>query len=378
MMKILYITDSLVIWGGLQRILVEKMNFLAEQYGYDIYMITSDQGDHVSPYPLSPLVHFHDVCIKFHRQYQYRGFRRILEMRKLQKLYEKRLKSCIDEINPDVLVCVRIHLLKSLLRVKGQIPLVVESHSMCKAYLYDEDNTLRRLKARYEAYRVRKAQRVVALTQGDADDWKKINRNVCIIPNIVHLNESGEVSECSAKKAIYVGRFSKQKDIDTLIKIWTQVHLRHPDWQLCIYGGYSDQYDRFMRLLDNNNINIEVNEPTSSIFQRYIDSSMLLLTSLYEPFGLVLPEAMSCGLPVVSFDCPYGPADIISDGVDGFLIPDRDISLFTDKVCMLIEDSSLRKAMGKAGTLSSQRFSANRIMPGWKCFFDQIVENSNS
>ena len=277
-MKILYLTDSLVIWGGLQRILVEKMNFLAEQYGYDIYMITSDQGDHVSPYPLSPLVHFHDVCIKFHRQYEYRGFRRILEMRKLQKLYEKRLRSCIDEINPDVLVCVRIHLLKSLLKVKGQIPLVVESHSMCKAYLYDEDNTLRRLMARFEAHRVRKAQKVVALTQGDAEDWKKINRDVCVIPNIVHLNESEEVSECSAKKAIYVGRFSKQKDIDILIKIWTQVHLKHPDWQLCIYGGYCDQYDHFMSMLDNNNINIEVNEPTPHIFQRYIDSSMLLLT----------------------------------------------------------------------------------------------------
>ena len=371
-MKILYITDSLVIWGGLQRILVEKMNFLAEQYGYDIYMITSDQGDHVSPYPLSPLVHFHDVCIKFHRQYQYRGFRRLLEKRRLQKMYERRLKSCINEINPDVLVCVRIHLLKSLLKVKGQIPLVVESHSMCKAYLYDEDNTLRRLMARYEAHRVRKAQRVVALTQGDAEDWKKINRNVCVIPNIVHLNESGVVSECSAKKAIYVGRFSKQKDIDILIKIWTLVHLRHPDWQLCIYGGYCDQYDRYMSLLDNNNINIIVNEPTPHIFQRYIDSSMLLLTSLYEPFGLVLPEAMSCGLPVVSFDCPYGPAEIITDGVDGFLVCERNVNAYAEKVCELIDNPILRTKLGSAAALSAQRYNVERILPQWRNLFENI------
>ena len=377
-MKILYVTDSLVIWGGLQRILVEKANSLAEKCGYDIYIVTSDQGNHAIPYPLSSLVHFQDLCIQFHHQYKYRGFRRLYEKRKLQKLYEKRLKSCIDEINPDIIVCVRIHLLKSLLKVKGSIPLVVESHSMCKSYLYDEDNVFRRLMARYEIHRVRKALKVVALTQGDAKDWQKINSNVCVIPNIVHLNDSGMLSECSAKKAIYVGRFSKQKDIDVLIKIWTLVHLKHPDWQLYIYGGYCDQYDHYITILENNDINIIVNEPTPHIIQRYLDCSMLLLTSLYEPFGLVLPEAMSCGLPVISFDCPYGPADIITDGVDGFLVPDREVSLYAEKVCMLIENSSLRKSMGKAGVLSSQRFSADRIMPKWKSIFEQVVKESNS
>lgn len=373
-MKILYITDSIIIWGGLQRILVEKMNFLAEQCGYNIYIVTSDQDNHVSPFPISPLVHFHDICINFHHQYQYRGFRRLYEMRRLQKKYEQSLERCIDDINPDVLVCVRIHLLKSLLKVKGSIPLVVESHSMCKSYLYDEEKPLQRLIARLKTYRVRKAQMVVALTKGDAEDWQKINNNVCVIPNIVHLNDSRKLSDCSAKKAIYVGRFSKQKDIDILIRIWALVHDRHPDWQLCIYGGYSDQYGRLIPMLENNGINIVVNAPTSHIFQQYVDSSMLLLTSLYEPFGLVLPEAMSCGLPVVSFDCPYGPADIITDGVDGFLIRDRDVSMYAEKVCMLMEDRSLRKAMGKAGILSSQRFSVEKILPQWSSLFEQIVK----
>jgi glycosyltransferase involved in cell wall biosynthesis len=106
--------------------------------------------------------------------------------------------------------------------------------------------------------------------------------------------------------------------------------------------------------------------------EKYIGSSILLLTSLFEPFGLVLPEAMSCGLPVVSFDCPYGPADIITDGVDGFLIKNRDVQAFADRVCQLIEDKELRVRMGQAAIKSSQRYRADVIMPKWKELFESL------
>ena len=98
-----------------------------------------------------------------------------------------------------------------------------------------------------------------------------------------------------------------------------------------------------------------------------------MLTSLYEPFGLVMPEAMSCGLPVIAFDCPTGPADIITDGVDGFLIKNRDIQSYADKLCLLIESKELRLKMGKAAIASSQRFSANAIMAQWKELFNQMT-----
>ena len=96
------------------------------------------------------------------------------------------------------------------------------------------------------------------------------------------------------------------------------------------------------------------------------------MTSRYEPFGLVLPEAMSCGLPVVAFDCPYGPADIVTDGVDGFLIKNRNIEEYADKVCILIEHEDLRRRFGKAGVLSSQRYRADNVMPQWVSLFNQL------
>ena len=123
-------------------------------------------------------------------------------------------------------------------------------------------------------------------------------------------------------------------------------------------------------------MNIVINQPTSFIFEEYLKSSLLLMTSRYEPFGLVLPEAMSCGLPVLAFNCPYGPVDIITDSQDGFLIKNRDINAFAEKVCLLIENLELRKTIGRAGVQSSQRFSAEKIMPMWKKLFEQLTSFS--
>ena len=118
---------------------------------------------------------------------------------------------------------------------------------------------------------------------------------------------------------------------------------------------------------------IVLHEPTSAIFDEYLKSSVLLMTSYYEPFGLVLPEAMSCGLPVVAFDCPYGPASIITDGVDGFLIPNRDIQAYAEKLCLLMDDDELRRTMGQAGIISSRRYDLSDIMPLWKDFLQHRI-----
>ena len=112
---------------------------------------------------------------------------------------------------------------------------------------------------------------------------------------------------------------------------------------------------------------------SNTIFEKYKQCSILILTSRYEPFGLVLPEAMSCGLPVVAFDCPYGPADIISDGKDGFLVVNRNDEVFAEKVCLLIENPELRMSMGMAGILSSRRYEASLIMSEWLLLFEKLI-----
>ena len=373
-MRLLYVTDALTIWGGLERILVEKMNFLANEYGYEVFLLTANQGNHSVPYSLSSKICFSDLGIFTYLEYRYTGLKRFYVKYKLLKCFQNRLKSQIDKIHPDILICPRLEFVGILLKVKGCIPLVFESHSLFQTYQNEGEGLYAKIKSFYYIRKVRKANAIVTLTEGDARDWKKVNKNIHVIQNMVHLNRSGQFSDCMSKKAIFVGRYSKQKDIGSLIKIWEIVYHRYPDWELHLYGGYGDEESYQKRRIGNANINIVVHEPTNDIIEAYRSCSILLLTSLYEPFGLVMPEAMSCGIPVVAFDCPFGPKDIVSDGVDGFLIHNHDIDSFADRVCHLIEDPILRVKMGKSAILSSQRFEGHKIMPKWKSFFEQITK----
>jgi glycosyltransferase involved in cell wall biosynthesis len=218
----------------------------------------------------------------------------------------------------------------------------------------------------------KQAQAVVTLTEGDAAAWKKVNNHVFVIPDVVHLNEKDVYSNVDAKSAVFVGRLSRQKNIGCLLSIWQLVRQRHPDWQLHVYGEKGDIEEPLWQQLHEEGNGITVHSPTTEILNVYQQHAMLLLTSRYEPFGMVLPEAMSCGLPVIAFDCPYGPADIITDDMDGFLVKDWDIMSFADKVCLLMENQDLRQQMGQAAIRSSQRYRSDRIMSVWQELFESL------
>ena len=179
-----------------------------------------------------------------------------------------------------------------------------------------------------------------------------------------------EPSPLTSKRVIWVGRFDYQKRAEVAIDIWKHVVNRYPDWSLDIYG--EGEYESEIALMTSSTRNVFLHKPTSHIFNCYSNSSILISTSMFEPFGLVIAEAMSCGLPVVAFDCPYGPAAIINEGVNGFLIPPDNMHYFADKLSLLIEDSSLRKHMGQAALDSSDKFNADLVMPQWLVQFDKL------
>lgn len=371
-MRIVYVTDAFAVWGGMERVLADKMNYLVEHYGYNICLLTINQGVHNIPFLLNSVIRWQDLNIKMHQQYGYQGIARFVVRQKLKRLLKKRLKTIIRDISPDIIVCLKMDFVGLLLQLKGKVPLIVESHTLFCSEKIDGSSWLRRVHIWLFKKQVCQAEAIVALTEKDADAWKHINTNVFVIPNVVHLNEGCHFAPLKEKSVIFVGRFSVQKDIESLLKIWEIIHEHFPDWMLKIFGEGNLKRES-LSIINSQNLNIYLFDPVANIMDKYMESSVLVLTSLYEPFGLVLPEAMSCGLPVVSFDCPYGPGEIITDGVDGFLVKGRSVESFADKICQLIEDEDLRRKMGQAGIISSKRFSADVIMPQWKALFERLI-----
>ena len=372
-MKVLYLFRSIAVWGGIERILVDKMNFLVDRYNVDVYLLTTDQGVHKIPYELSADVHYEDLNICFYKQYCHHGLRRLLTAKKMLRRYELLLADRLNKIKPDLIICTTSDHIDSIVKIKGTVPLIVESHSICARTIEDGKYWLqRKLYRKNYLHALSKVDVIVALTEGDAQEWGKYHSHVCVIPNFVHQHDD-YFSHQESQIVIFVGRFDYQKRVQDAIRIWRLVGERHSDWALEIYGEGEMLED--IKNFASTSGNVITHQPIKNIFQVYCDSALLMMTSLYEPFGLVLPEAMSCGLPVVAFDCPYGPADIITDGVDGFLIKNRDIQVFADRVCQLIEDEELRRRMGQNGIASSQRYRADVIMPKWINLFKKVLSS---
>jgi len=368
-MRLLYVTDSLAVFGGIEKVLTEKVNSFIESWNYEVTILTVNQGNRTIPYPLNSQVTFVDLDVLFHLQYKYKGLVRWWKLNSLHDDFRKKLSKQLSILKPDIILCLRVEYLSDIAKVIGNKPLIFESHSTFWTSRFEHASVFRQLHTIWMNFQVRRAKAVVALTTGDAYFWRKINNSVFVIPNLISVNEKNKYSNCLSKSIIFVGRLSKQKDIDSLLKIWALVWKEHSDWILHIYGERGDvPEDIYQKLLDARN-GMVFHGSTSDIHEEYRKHSILLLTSYYEPFGLVLPEAMSCGLPVVSYDCPYGPKDIITDGIDGFLIKDRNVVQFAERVCQLIEDPKLLCKMSQSAIISSQRYSAKNIIPLWKTFF---------
>lgn len=375
-MRVVYIFRSIAQWGGIERILVDKMNYLSDVYGLDVFFLTYDQGSHPQTFKLSDNIRCEDLNICFHRQYRYRFLKRMFVLFNMRRKYKLLLSDRLCKICPDLIVTTTSDHLDIIIKVKGSVPLVVESHSICIRTINTYDNwVLRWIFRKLFLNCVSKADAVVALTESDADEWRKYHSNVVVIPNFVHSHKDC-ISELTSKNVLFVGRFDYQKRVQDAILIWKIVREKHPDYLLHIYGD-GEMHDEVTYLASSVG-GIVVHQPTNNIFNAYQECSILISTSLFEPFGLVIPEAMSCGLPVVAFDCNYGPSEFITDSINGYLVKDRDFQTFADKVCELIESEKLRFAMGHAALLSTTRFNVDSVMQMWLRFFHLFVTESYS
>ena len=219
---------------------------------------------------------------------------------------------------------------------------------------------------------------MVTLTEGDAQAYRELLGPVAkvhSVPNAVpDIGQVRAAIDPDTKVVVAAGRLARQKGFDRLVAAWASVARKHPDWRLDIFGHGDDvslqaRIDK-KKLTEVVTLRGFTNEP----YQRFAESAIYALSSRSEGFPMVLLEAMGCGLPLVSFDCQTGPADIIQDGKNGLLVPDGDIKGLAAALNRLIEDPALRRQMGAAGVELAKEYAPDRIAARWEHLFEELQQ----
>lgn len=358
-MKLLYITNAINGSGGLERVLSIKASYLANQYGYEVSIVCLNDGD------IKPFYIFSDKIKTYSIAVAGNPFQYLLA-------YKKGIKRIVKELQPDLIsVCddgFKGFFVPKMLRTT--IPIIYERHASINL---NTNNSIKgKIFRSLMQSQLKCFSRFVVLTPSNSKEWKA--NNSIAIPNPLSF-EPQLGNPLDQKRVIAVGSHSYNKGYDLLLKAWKEVRVQFPDWQLRIYGKI-DAEQQFIKLAEQLDLKDSVHffEPVIDIKQKFLESSIMILPSRSEGFGMVLIEAMACGVPCVSFNCPSGPADIIRDGEDGFLIRPENIQEMKLKIILLMDSDNLRLEMGKKAKENVKRYHPEIIMSQWDTLFKSLVE----
>lgn len=360
-MKILYITNGVTGSGGLERVLSLKTSFFVKKYGHNVTILTLNEVSLEPFYQFHKDIKFESIVVSKETLFSY------------MNTYKTKIQEVVSKIQPDVIfVCddgLKGFFLPKIIKTPAKW--IYERHVSKLIELPEESSFFKKCMVKVKFilmdYLSNFFDCFVVLTDKNKREWLKTN-NIRVIPNPLSF-DLGDISDLDSKSVICVGKISYQKGQDNLIKIWEKIHEVRPDWKLKLYGKEDLSY------LDTSNLEfgIEFYPPTNNIREKYLESSIYVMPSRFEGFGMVLIEAMSCGLPVISFDCPFGPSDIITDGVDGFLIENGNLDQFYSKLLLLINDLEKRNAMGHCAFHNVERFALEPIMGKWESLLREII-----
>lgn len=378
-MKIVFIFDSIARIGGMERIFTDKMNYFADIFGWDVFLVTYQQGTHPFTFHLSARVCHRDLDCRFLTLYRYEALRRVVRHAAMERRFVRRLSAALDDIRPDVIVCSTYHTreMRAVRRWGGAALRTAESH-VCRQRVIDlSGGVARKIRAAWEQHKNSHAvlgmDVVVALTRQDATAWKHVR--TVVIPNFVSYYPAAVDYRAESRHVVAAGRLTAQKGMDLLVDIWRRVCDARKGWVLDVYGD-GELRETLEERAECYGLHgtIVFHGAEKDIYKRYKESALFLFPSRYEGFGLSLVEAMACGLPVVAFDCPCGPAEILGEG-NANLIREGDINAFAARVITLMDSADERRRQSEVNRATARRYTAEKVMPQWKALYESYTSS---
>jgi glycosyltransferase involved in cell wall biosynthesis len=375
-MKIIYCIAGTYNSGGMERVLANKANYLVRK-GYDISVVTTEQRGKSSFFAMDNRIAHYDLGINYELNNGKSFLNKILHYPPKQWKHRRRLSNLLSRLKADIVISMFDNEASFLWKIEDGSRKMLEIHFSRYKRLQQGRKGVWAVADRFrnwlDAKTVGRYEKFIVLTHEDAGYWGHLP-NIAVIPNALSF-VTQQCADLTNKKAIAIGRYNYQKGFNYLIKAWEMVHSQQPDWTLDIIGEgelkkqLQVQIDR-LKLNDS----VHLKSPTRHIEEEYTQSSIVVMSSHYEGLPMVLLEAQATGLATVSFACKCGPRDIITDGKNGFLVPEGDVNALAEKILILMEDEELRKKMGQAAKENSKRFSEEVIMQQWEELFAEVTK----
>lgn len=378
-MKLIYCTHSLYNPGGMERVLVNKVTYLVERLHWDVTLVTTDQKERPAFYPLPSGVKLINLDINYSDDNRKHPIGKIIGYLIKRRKHRKRLTDLLMKEKPDIVISLYPSESSFIPDIQDGSKKVLELH-YCKFFRLQYGRSgllglIDRWRTKQDERIVRRFDKFVVLTHEDRRYWGKLP-NIEVIPNAA-LHVSDSCSDVSKHRVIAVGRLDYQKGFDRLIEAWeiVQKEKKYSDWRLDIFGQ-GEWFDMLQKMIVDLKLSetARINKPTNQIEHEYGNSSLIVMTSHYEGFGMVLVEAMACGVPAIAFDCKCGPKDIIQEGANGLLVPDNDIAGLARAMMRLMENETLRKRLSENAKAIVDTYSEEVVMSKWVSLFTSLVE----
>ena len=378
-LKIAYITPQLYTADGVARVLTMKANYFAEKFSYDITIILTEGKNKPLFYQLSDKIHVINLDLNFEDLWHQPFLKKVIIYLKKQRKYKQLLTKELMRIKPDITVSLLRREINFINDIKDGSIKIGEMHVLRSHYRNFEKNDTNFIKEVFSKFwmhrligKLKRLERMIVLTEKDCTAWTELD-NVISIPNPLPFMPK-DISPLTEKRVIAVGRYYQEKGFDLLLESWAKIYKTHPEWRLEIYGdGDKDNYEEIRDTLGIPANCCILNGRTNNIEQEYLNSSIYVCSSRFEGFGMVIIEAMACGLAVVSFDCPWGPSSILAHNEDGILVENGNTEHLADAIASLMDNPYKLKTLAEKAIVNVQRFQMDKIANQWKELFDSLI-----